>query len=450
MKIKRFFAKDMRTGIRQVREALGADAVILSNQKVVGGIEIVAAIDYDEALLAAEESATRTSLLDTAPAGEPSVNQLSEDIVSLSHPSSARQAYVPPVEAPRDSEIPRPEMPAEPPVETLPREAAPKTRVEPAVEWSQDPTLQQMKNELKDLRGLLEQQLSSLAWSDLSHRNPKQAKLIRCLLELGLSPALCQQVAEEVGNGHEDFDNVWRHALAWLASRLPLDTADSLDGGGVVALVGATGVGKTTTIAKLAARYALRHGRDKVALITTDGYRIAAHEQLRTYGRILNIPVRIANTREELSEALKLLADKELILIDTAGMSQRDVRLSEQFSMISDSAAAIRTYLVLSTTTHRAGLREVVNAFKEVKLDGCILTKLDETTSLGGAIATLMENKLPVAYMSDGQRVPEDIHIARAHTLVNRAVLVAQQTSQALEQESLNLAFSGMVANAHG
>ncbi len=452
MKIKRFFAKDMRTGIRQVREALGADAVILSNQKVVGGIEIVAAIDYDEALLAAEESATRNSLLDTGPAQEASASELgvdllSADSVSLSRPADVRQAYVPPAESPRDSEIPRPEMPAGPPRREV---SAADLRPEPALQWSQDPTLQQMKNELKDLRGLLEQQLSSLAWSDLSHRKPLQAKLIRCLLELGLSPALCQQVADEVGSGHDDFDNVWRHALAWLASRVPLDTADSLDGGGVVALVGATGVGKTTTTAKLAARYALRHGRDKVALITTDGYRIAAHEQLRTYGRILNIPVRIANTREELSEALKLLADKELILIDTAGMSQRDVRLSEQFSMITGSAPAIRTYLVLSTTTHRAGLREVVNAFKEVRLDGCILTKMDETTSLGGTISTLMENKLPLAYTSDGQRVPEDIHIARAHTLINRAVLVAQQTSQALEQESLNLAFSGMVANAHG
>ncbi|VAX03939.1 Flagellar biosynthesis protein FlhF [hydrothermal vent metagenome] len=452
MKIKRFFAKDMRTGIRQVREALGADAVILSNQKVVGGIEIVAAIDYDEALLATEESATRNSLLDTgstqdALASGPVAGLLSEDTISLSHPAGGRQAYAVPAESPRDSEIPCPEIPAEPP----PRKAAtPSARPEPVVEWSQDPILQQMKNELKDLRGLLEQQLSSLAWSDLSHRNPLQAKLIRCLLELGLSPALCQQVADEVGGGHDDFDNVWRHALAWLASRVPLDTADSLDGGGVVALVGATGVGKTTTIAKLAARYALRHGRDKVALITTDGYRIAAHEQLRTYGRILNIPVRIANTREELTEALKLLVDKELILIDTAGMSQRDVRLSEQFSMITGSAPIIRTYLVLSTNTHRAGLREIVKAFKAVRLDGCILTKMDETTSLGGTLSTVMENKLPVAYMSDGQRVPEDIHIARAHTLVNRAVLVAQQTSQALEQESLNLAFSGMVANAHG
>jgi flagellar biosynthesis protein FlhF len=217
-----------------------------------------------------------------------------------------------------------------------------------------------------------------------------------------------------------------------------------------VALVGATGVGKTTTIAKLAARYALRHGRERVALVTTDSYRIAAHEQLRTYGRILGIPVRIANNREELTESLKLLSDKDLVLIDTAGMSQRDVRLSQQFSLVEEAAPAIKTYLVLSTTTHRAGLTEVVKTFGKVKLDGCILTKLDETTSLGGAISTLAEHKLPVAYVSDGQRVPEDIHIARAPNLIQRAVQVAQQTNQALEQESLTLAFSGMVANAHG
>jgi flagellar biosynthesis protein FlhF len=229
-----------------------------------------------------------------------------------------------------------------------------------------------------------------------------------------------------------------------------VDTSDSLDQGGVVALVGATGVGKTTTIAKLAARYALRHGRERVALVTTDSYRIAAHEQLRTYGRILGIPVRIANSHAELSEALKLLSDKDLILIDTAGMSQRDVRLSEQFALLGEAAPNLKTFLVLSTTTHRSGLGEVVKAFGKVKLDGCILTKLDETTSLGGALSTAVEHKLPVAYVSDGQRVPEDIHIARAPNLIQRAVLVAQQTSQALEQESLNLAFSGMVANAHG
>jgi flagellar biosynthesis protein FlhF len=306
-----------------------------------------------------------------------------------------------------------------------------------------------MQNELRDLRGLLEQQMSSLAWGDLSRRDPLRAKLTRCLLELGLSPALCQRIAEAAGD-HDDFENTWRHALALLAHSLPVDSTDIMEQGGVVALIGATGVGKTTTVAKLAARYALRHGCERVAMVTTDSYRIAAHEQLRTYGRILDIPVRVANNQEELEEALKLFADRDLVLVDTAGMSQRDVRLSQQFELIQGSAPGIKTYLVLSTATHRAGLKEVVKAFGDVKLDGCILTKVDETTSLGGAISTAIENDLRIAYMSDGQKVPEDIHIARGHNLINRAVLIAQETNQALEQESLNLAFSGMVANAHG
>jgi flagellar biosynthesis protein FlhF len=318
-----------------------------------------------------------------------------------------------------------------------------------SIEWSQDPAILELKNELKGMRDLLEQQMSSLAWSELNRRDPLRAKLTRCLLELGLSPAICERIADATGE-HEDFENTWRHALAILAHSLPVDSTDFLNHGGVVALVGATGVGKTTTIAKLAARYALRHGSERVAMVTTDGYRIAAHEQLRTYGRILDIPVRIANNHEELVEALKVLSDRDLVLVDTAGMSQRDIRLSEQFQLIKKSAPSIKTYLVLSTTTHRAGLREITRAFGEVKLDGCILTKLDETTSLGGALSAIMENELPVSYVSDGQRVPEDIHIARGHSLINQAVHIAQETNQALGQESLKLAFSAMVANAHG
>jgi flagellar biosynthesis protein FlhF len=441
MKIKRFFAKDMRAGIRQVRDALGADAVILSNNQVSGGIEIVAAVDYDESLLTADTASDlmanpshhnkQTPSQPTSPQTPPSqfdAIDLEDDSVTLA------------------SEIPasRRDTPREAPAAKAETREGNKQIV-----WSQDPMLVQMQGEIKELRDLLEQQLSSLAWGTLSNRDPLRAKLIRCLLELGLSPKVCQKLAEAAG-GQKDFEATWRQALALLAGSLAVDTSDSLDQGGVVALVGATGVGKTTTIAKLAARYALRHGRERVALVTTDSYRIAAHEQLRTYGRILGIPVRIANSHAELSEALKLLSDKDLILIDTAGMSQRDVRLSEQFALLGEAAPNLKTFLVLSTTTHRSGLGEVVKAFGKVKLDGCILTKLDETTSLGGALSTAVEHKLPVAYVSDGQRVPEDIHIARAPNLIQRAVLVAQQTSQALEQESLNLAFSGMVANAHG
>jgi len=451
MKIKRFFAKDMRAGIRQVRETLGPDAVILSNNQVNGGIEIVAAVDYDESLLTADASVEASVEAGPTLADKPMFQR------GKAGPQPAAPAYDPLRFEPEPdllslkSEIPAPrfdEKRDEAPAKQPSAKAEPQAAAQKIV-WSQDPALVQMQNELKDMRELLEQQLSSLAWGDLKNRDPLRARLIRCLLELGLSPKVCQKLAD-AATGHNDFENTWRHALALLASSLPVDASDSLDQGGVVALVGATGVGKTTTIAKLAARFALRHGRERVALVTTDSYRIAAHEQLRTYGRILGIPVRIANNREELIESLKLLSDKSLVLIDTAGMSQRDVRLSQQFSLVEGAAPAIKTYLVLSTTTHRAGLTEVVKAFGKVKLDGCILTKIDETTSLGGAISTVAEHKLPVAYVSDGQRVPEDIHIARAPNLIQRAVQVAQQTNQALEQETLNLAFSGMVANAHG
>jgi len=483
MKIKRFFAKEMRQGIRQVRDTLGADAVILSNTQVDGGIEIIAAVDYDESLLQADpvgedllshtpsqsrpENRMASSRMNNNTGNDftPTLHaerKLATDTIKLNTatlPDLKLSAMQDSVSSP--GEIPRP---AQAPVSTP---ASPRTntekpsqssrsshkpassRAEQKIQWSQDPAILELKNEISGMRELLEQQLSGLAWSDLSRRDPLRAKLTRCLLELGLSPTVCEQVTGAASE-HKDFNNAWRHALAILSHSLPVESTDILDQGGVVALVGATGVGKTTTIAKLAARYALKHGSARVAMVTTDGYRIAAHEQLRTYGRILDIPVRIANTHAELVEALKLLSDRDLVLVDTAGMSQRDMRLSQQFQMIKDSTPGIKTYLVLSATTHRAGLREIARAFGEINLDGCILTKLDETTSLGGALSAVMEHSLPVIYVGDGQRVPEDIHIARGHSLINRAVLIAQETSQALKQESLNLAFSGMVANAHG
>lgn len=475
MKIKRFFSKDMRDGIRQVREALGSDAVILSNTQVKGGVEIVAAIDYDESLLtadtafptaepspAASHSPKTSSLESTTSSSNPAVDEsslgysfqgsdfeLDEDMVSIRSSFYNDEAKA---RAENKSEIPQPrfsDAPANKAEANPVAKPAAAANPNPGIEWSQDPALVAMQHELQELRGLLEQQMAGLAWSGLSRRDPQRAKLIRCLLELGLSPKLCQRLVEAMKPA-ESFEDTWRQAMALLVKNLPVDSSDDLEQGGVVALVGATGVGKTTTIAKLAARYALKHGRERVALVTTDSYRIAAHEQLRTYGRILGIPVRVANNQEELSEVLKLFSEKDLVLIDTAGMSQRDVRLSQQFSLIKGSAPSIKTYLVFSTTTHRAGLNEILQAFGEVKLDGCILTKLDETTSLGGALSMAMESKLPVKYVSDGQKVPEDIHIARSHNLIHRAVLVAQEANQALEQESLTLAFSGMVANAHG
>ena len=192
--------------------------------------------------------------------------------------------------------------------------------------------------------------------------------------------------------------------------------------GGAVALVGPTGVGKTTTIAKLAARYAQRHGSDSVALITTDTFRIGASEQLKVYGRIIGCPVKIANDAKELADAMLSLRDKRLILIDTAGMGQRDKRLSEQLGQIlQNKRLRIRPYLVLSATAQTQVLNDTVKQFKTLPLAGCIFTKLDECLSLGESISVAIEQGLAVGYLTHGQQVPEDIRVADEHYMVTEA-----------------------------
>jgi flagellar biosynthesis protein FlhF len=530
MKIKRFFSQDMRSAIRMVREELGADAVILSNDRVNGGVEVVAAVDYDETLL--DNQAKQQQALPKAPAQAPAKeSQLTqsdneEHIATFEQPIDTR---IEPPAAKRKSENPfshitralgreksthsaekhepefhsridaafnpkkkRSESPyLAPPKEKQRSESARSKESdlnefyqledniddEPKIEeslydisnvsefptelvtskkasgknsysvWSQEPTLMAMRNEITTLRGMLEQQLTGLAWGDLERKNPVRAKLIRQLLELGFSPELVDQAVEGV-NETNDYQKAWQSVLASVARRLPVHDDDLIMSGGVVALVGATGVGKTTSVAKLAARYALRHGRNNIALITTDTYRIGALEQLRTYGRILGIPVKIAHNKKQLTQLLKMLADKKFVLVDTAGMGQRDVRLMEQFTVINDCAPDLRTLLVLSTATHRTALDEAARVFNNVDINGCILTKLDETTSLGGALSVVTEHRIPVTYISDGQRVPEDLHVARAHTLVNRAIMTARRCRHPLDDESLELAFSRMPSHA--
>ena len=395
MNVKRFFAADMRQAIRLVREAQGPDAVILSNRKVEGGIEIIAAIDYNEALL--NDHATGTS--------RPS----SEDKVTPSTSrSDATSAF-----------------------EKTPQQPVTSNQ---QVNWSQDPAIVAMRNEIKQLRGLLENQLAHLAWGDLNHREPLHAAVMRRLSGMELDTALIERVSARTVHARDE-EHAWQLALAELTASVPVADQDVTDQGGIIALVGSTGVGKTTSVAKLAARYVLRHGQRHVALVTTDGYRIGAHEQLMTYGRLLGIPVQIASDHNELRSTLNSLVDKRLVLIDTAGMSQRDVRLSEQFATLADSGMPIRTLLVLSATAHASVVDETVAAFSGVSLSGAILTKLDEAARLGGVLSTLVNQQLPLMFVTDGQRVPEDMQLARAENLVQKAAELACRSD--LPAESL-------------
>ncbi len=287
----------------------------------------------------------------------------------------------------------------------------------------------QMRSEIQAVRDLLEHQVSGLAWGEMVRQKPQRTRLLRLLLESGFSSRLCLGVSQRIPDGLS-YPQARRLALGILAHQIPVTGDDIMDQGGVIAVVGSTGVGKTTTVAKIAARFALRHGARQVALITTDNYRIGAHEQIRTYAKVMDVPLRRVASTEELQAALRSLGSKRLVLIDTAGMSQRDVRLASQFKMIKSGGAAIKSYLVLAANAQLPAMDEIVNAFAGSGLCGCILSKVDEATSLGAALSTIIQHKLPVAYFSDGQAVPEDLHPARPHGLVSRSVVLTHQTTR--------------------
>jgi flagellar biosynthesis protein FlhF len=413
MKVKRFFAPDMRQAIRLVREAQGPDAVILSNRKVDGGIEIISAVDYDESILengVAEQTANHV---------EASLKQ-QPDAASATAADTYEGIAAP---------VQQPEAPAG------------------RVNWSQDPAIVAMRDEIKQLRGLLENQLAHLAWGDLDRREPLHTDVMRRLSSMELDSFLIEKISAPTIHARDD-EHAWQLALSELSATLPVADEQLIDQGGIVALVGSTGVGKTTSIAKLAARYVLRYGQRHVALVTTDSYRIGAHEQLMTYGRLLGIPVQVASDHKELRSTLNCLSDKRLVLIDTAGMSQRDVRLTEQFATLADSGIPIRTLLVLSATLHPSVLDETVRAFSSVPLEGAILTKLDEAASLGGVLSAVIKQHLPLMFVANGQRVPEDIHPARAKNLVQRAAELVQ-SSEIPAESVMAEKFGGFRTNVH-
>lgn len=410
MKIKRYFAKDMRQAIREIREEQGPDAVILSNRRVNNGIEIIAAIDYDESIF--NEMAYQKSPQKPA--------------YDLEPPEAAEQEEV----------------------RFEPEQAKKSQGKQAGVEWFEDPAIRDMKNEIKNLRGILENQLSSLALADRTRNQPGFAGVLHRLTQLGISADISEHLISQLDLS-DDLEQAWRQVLAILAHKIKVTDDDILTQGGVVALVGPTGVGKTTSIAKLAARCTLRYGNREVAMISTDSYRIGAQEQLFNFGKILGVPTYMASDEEELCNRINDLSDKRLVLIDTAGMSQRDLRLSKQLAALQDSSQLIRNYLVIAANTQTNTLNDVMRAFNHIKLDGSILTKLDETTSLGGALSCLIRFQLPVAYISDGQRVPEDLHPARAHSLVSRAVTLMQQEEIISERYPNPLLYSGNSTNAH-
>ncbi|HLF97176.1 MAG TPA: flagellar biosynthesis protein FlhF [Methylococcaceae bacterium] len=416
MKIKRYVAPDMRTAIRMVREDQGPDAVILSNRRVEGGVEIVAALDYDERAFTAgaKEPAARPGAPGappappTAPPARPAAAKSAAPLPTKENAErKAGQRVTPWLSEPP---APRPAKPAPRPV--LPVE----TKFAAGVETR---LLDEVRRELRDLRRTVDLRLAEAGWSSVRQHDAARLELMQGLAALGFSRSLSRQVADRTGAADSRV-GAWEDARQILARRLPVHEDTLLEYGGVAALVGPTGVGKTTSVAKLAARFRLKHGPRQIALVTVDNYRIAAHEQLHTYGRILDVPVASAANAAELDAVLKGFMDKKLVLIDTAGMGQRDMRVAEQIALLRNCGVPVRIFLALSAAAQRRTLDEIARAYQSCAPKGCILTKLDEAAELGTALSAVVEHELPLSYVTDGQQVPEDLHRARAANLVER------------------------------
>jgi flagellar biosynthesis protein FlhF len=490
MKIRRFVAKDMRTALAQIKEELGVDAVIMSNKKIPEGVELMAAVDYNQAVPPAKTSNNNEQ--DANPQmNAVNAREISSDVVSLGQtaPTKNQNQNI----SSSVSEVSANQTPADSLSALLSRQVQQPTQAqseqrgvannldEASIEQQlrnfterlshpesdsasmlQEPTniassqydgddditassainfeptsplamdsnnaaqvssndFIKMQQEMASIRSLLEHQVSGLMWQDMAQKDPQRAVLVNRLLSLGLNEQIADQIAGYVPEqSHEK--QAWQQATQLIAQQINTTQNDIINRGGVVALVGPTGVGKTTTIAKLAAGFSQVHGSDQVALISTDTFRIAGFEQLATYGKIIGCQVSLAKDSQTLDVLLQQYSKKKLILIDTAGMGQRDMRLAEQLTaLVSNARVRIRNYLVLAANSQQAVMQENVDRFKKIPLSGCIYTKLDESVSIGEIITTSIQNGLPIGYLTDGQRVPEDIKVANAEKLVTLA-----------------------------
>ncbi|MEW9625484.1 flagellar biosynthesis protein FlhF [Rhodanobacter geophilus] len=410
MKIKRFVAPDMRQAMREVREEQGPEAVILSTRRMDDGIEVIAAIDYDEALV-------REAARHGAPVAPKT--EAKEAKPAKAEPAPAVATKLPPPAAPPPAPVaPRRLHTVAPPAAAAAVAAEPPA-AHPLMERAAHDTAQ-LRSELGDLRAMLELQLSSLAWNDMERRQPLRARILRELTRLGIEADVARTLVGELPE-KINADQARYLPLGMLSRSLAVSGRQLCDDGrGVIALVGPTGVGKTTTIAKLAARAVMRHGAERVALVSTDHYRIGAAAQLEHYGRLLGVQVYPAYDARSLRKVLEMLQGRHTVLIDTAGMAGSDPRLAQQLEILAD-AGELRSCLVLAANAQAASLEEAVRAYRALKPHACILTKLDEAPRLGGALSVLIRHKLSLDYVTDGQRVPEDIAAADARVLVCRA-----------------------------
>ena len=459
MKLRKFFGLTSRSVLEQVRAELGADAVIVANHATAEGVEVTAlAGDAIDTLLAHGKRPAGEPVVAAPPAPQnvASAMDVRLDTTSTSDKRSAPAPWKPPLAIVDDEDddyasvvmaTPDPVVAADP--------AAPGVSATPAV----DTLGPRVMAEVAAMRELIEQRLALIGWSDSLRRRPLAAKFTRDLLAAGYSAALARTITERLPD-----DMNASQARDWVAKVLArnlrcVDAADEIVArGGVYALVGPTGVGKTTTTAKLAARCAMRYGATRLALITTDSFRIGAQDQLRIYAKILGVAVHTVSDRHDLRQALDAVRGRHLVLIDTVGMGQRDARVAEQSMLLAQPE--VRRILLLNASAQGETLDEVVDSYGRVPeaidprsasaLAGCIVTKQDEASRHGAALDVAIRHRLALHYVTSGQRVPEDLFVPTSDLLIERSFRsVAKSSAFALRDDDLALTIAGPAGVAY-
>jgi flagellar biosynthesis protein FlhF len=427
MNIRQFFGKNSREALNMVRMALGENAVILSNRAVDGGNKIMAFKEEDLDAMVDNESYRRHTSGTEGIETSALLSVLNKKVEGFH--SNQAEPFKAEFDEPVKVAKPSPTLQASPrPIEVAPT---------PAIGLTLGPSQQmaEMLSEMRNMRSVIESQLTTIAWGNIQQRDPIKSQVLNTLLSAGFSASLARLLAEKMP-ANLDIDK----ATAWIKNILAINLntieteTEVLDQGGIFALIGPTGVGKTTTTAKLAARYVMKHGTQNIGLITTDAYRIGGHEQLRIYGKILGVMVHAVKDEADLKIALNELKNKHTILIDTVGVSQRDRMVAEQIAMLSNTTlsntkAPIKKLLCLNATSTGETLTDVIRAYKGKGLDGCIITKLDEAATIGSALDVIIRGKLKLYYVANGQRVPEDIHMANKQYLIQQALKLSSTSN---------------------
>jgi flagellar biosynthesis protein FlhF len=450
MKMKRYLAVDMRNALAAVREEQGPDAVILSTRTLPQGVEVCAAVDLElaagqgtlaetaalkqlerEALEALEREAEMAA--DSAAAAVGAEQSLAADVQfdDWRNASNATAGAVSADSVDADD--------ASSWTWTLAGIDAERTSASSPYPRTLAPTAS-VQQELRSLRSILEQQVAALTWNDFTRREPLKARALTDLARIGVDATLALQILSDLPANLSN-EQLQRMPYALLARRIQA-CAPPAQVRGALALIGPTGSGKTTTLAKIASRYVLEQDAANLLIISTDDERLAAHEQLRSLGRLLGVRVEVILDGAELAARIAALPGR-CVLIDTPGLAGRDATALAQFRILRDQCSDLTSMLVLPASAQAGVIDDAVTLLGPPLSSCCVVTRIDEAVSLGGTLSALVRSQLPVAYCAEGPRIPEDLRPARAHQLVARAVELARVAHCSPDDELLARRYGG-------